>query len=236
MFTYATVSETERFILQGAWRASWFDQYGWEYPWIHTQVLRHARPGDELLDVGAGTCLVSEKLKADLPDVAMHVLDTKESFDRLCGEPKPDLVYHHGLAGGPSDLPDTSFDLVFSVSVLEHAYEAGRDEAFMNALIDLKRVLKPGGLMIHAMDLNLDPEIYRIWKGFSLEDHLRALDMEPVPLHRRRCPTREEMLLDPDLFVVSPQTTHELKWCGAQVGVPYFRLTGVGFLLRKRGK
>lgn len=234
MFVYAKVSDIEQFLRDGAWNAGWYDQYGWEYPWIHAQLLQHARTGARLLDVGAGSCQVSRKIKEDRDDIEMHVLDEKEAFAKLGGLHHDQLVYHYGLAGGTNNLSDAAFDIVYSVSVLEHAHEAGGDEAFMNALQDMKRWLKPGGLMIHAMDIILDPQIYRRWLGFDVPRFLRALDMDPVPAYLPPPPTRDEMVLDPDLFVVSPQTAYELKWFGRNVGLDYFRLTAIGFILRKR--
>ena len=233
MFVYAKVSDIENYIVNGVWKASWYDQYGWEYPWIYTNVMKYVRPGAKMLDVGAGTCQASEKLLADAPaGVEMHVIDSEESFNKL-GARKPGLHYHLGLLGVGHDLPESSFDIIFSVSVIEHIHEAGGDEGFMKALFDMKRLLRPGGYMIHAMDIILDPEIYRRWKGFSIDRFIRALDMEILPEYLSDPPTREEMLLDPDLYVVSPQTTYELRWWSRQMNIPYFRLTGIGFILRK---
>lgn len=235
MFCYAKISDIERYLAEGRWKASWHDQYGWAYPWVHEQVLHYARPAQHALDVGAGTCQISAELKRARPDLDVHVVDAPESFERLGGMCRADLVYHCGLLGGDNDLADAAFDLVFSVSVLEHLYEHGGAEELQRGLLDMKRVLRPGGLMIHAMDLILDPEIHRRWRGFTLPPYLEALDMEVLPRGLGDPPTREQMLLDPDLFVVSPQTAHELKWFGHDIDITrYFRLTAVGFILRKR--
>jgi hypothetical protein len=105
----------------------------------------------------------------------------------------------------------------------------------MNALNDMKRLLKPGGHMIHAVDIVLDPDVYPRWRGFAIENFIRPLKMQVLPEYLDKPPSRRAMLLDPDLFVVGPQTTHELRWCGKSVGLPYFRVTGVGIILRKTG-
>lgn len=49
------------------------------------------------------------------------------------------------------DIPDAYFDILFSVSVVEHI-ENEKLDAFMD---DTIRVLKPGGCALHAVDLNL---------------------------------------------------------------------------------
>lgn len=54
------------------------------------------------------------------------------------------------------EIPDAAFDYVISVSAVEHIPEA----ALVNAFKDCVRVLKPGGLMFHAIDLYLmDPGV-----------------------------------------------------------------------------
>ena len=48
------------------------------------------------------------------------------------------------------DLPDSYFDLVFSISVVEHINEA--DDVLQNIVKDIDRVLKPGGYNVHCID------------------------------------------------------------------------------------
>lgn len=48
-------------------------------------------------------------------------------------------------------VPDNAFDIVISVSAVEHI----PDSAFADAMRDCHRVLKPGGRMFHAVDLYL---------------------------------------------------------------------------------
>jgi len=57
-------------------------------------------------------------------------------------------------------LADNSFDLVFSISALEHVPDA--DTAGLDRVLeDMDRVLKPGGLSIHCLDIVLSQE--RVW-------------------------------------------------------------------------
>ncbi|MBK1720034.1 SAM-dependent methyltransferase [Thiocystis violacea] len=51
-------------------------------------------------------------------------------------------------------LPEASFDAVFSISVVEHL-RRDTEEAFHH---DLLRILKPGGLFLHAIDFYLGDE------------------------------------------------------------------------------
>jgi SAM-dependent methyltransferase len=234
VYVYAKISQIEEWMINGVWKAGWFDQYGWEYPWAYQTIMKYAEPGNRLLDVGAGTCQIGDKIHTDGPNLEVHVIDSKQAFETI-GVFRPHLIYHEGLLGLTHDLQPETFDIIYSVSVLEHIHEAGGDDGLMNALLDMKRLLKPGGLMIHAVDIVLDPDVYRRWKGFAIENFIRPLNMQVLPEFLDKPPSRRAMLLDPDLFVVSPQTTHELRWCGKNVGLDYFRVTGIGFILRKAG-
>ena len=55
------------------------------------------------------------------------------------------------MGNGNPELPDTYFDVVFSISALEHVPE--ETEVFKNILHDIDRVLKPGGYSFHLFDI-----------------------------------------------------------------------------------
>src|SRR5690606_10553473 len=60
----------------------------------------------------------------------------------------PALQYVNGEEAqvkNPSDIPfpDNSFDLIFSVGVLEHVHETGGDQ--MHSMREINRILRPGG-------------------------------------------------------------------------------------------
>lgn len=53
-----------------------------------------------------------------------------------------------------ADLPNDYFDVVFSVSVLEHVPSKGKRDVYR----DMHRVTKPGGIIVHSIDLALKAE------------------------------------------------------------------------------
>lgn len=52
------------------------------------------------------------------------------------------------------EIPDNYFDIVFSISVIEHVPKAQLGDCFA----DCYRILKPGGLMLHAIDLYISAQ------------------------------------------------------------------------------
>lgn len=55
-------------------------------------------------------------------------------------------------------LADASFDAVFSISVLEHV----PDDRLADCFADMARILRPGGVMLHAIDLYIFDEPRRM--------------------------------------------------------------------------
>lgn len=97
-------------------------------------VVSRARPGDKLLDFGAGTGFFASRLAA-------------QGFDVTCVEPDRrlrDELERKGLRAMPdlAGLRPESLDAVYSLNVLEHI----QDDAA--ALADLYRVLKPQGRLL----------------------------------------------------------------------------------------
>lgn len=56
-----------------------------------------------------------------------------------------------GLVGEPLDWPGESFDVLFSVSVVEHI----RVDRLQEFFDDCRRLLRPGGRMLHLIDIYL---------------------------------------------------------------------------------
>ena len=56
-------------------------------------------------------------------------------------------------------LADNSFDALFSVSVVEHV----ADQDFQSFFDDCVRILKPGGIMYHAIDMYVSAEPSEFW-------------------------------------------------------------------------
>lgn len=78
------------------------------------------------------------------------------------------------LGGFDETLPSNYFDVVFSISVVEHVPNANLDNFFA----DCCRILKPGGILIHAIDLYIsdEPEDIQVIKLYR--QALKKLEFE----------------------------------------------------------
>jgi SAM-dependent methyltransferase len=109
-------------------------------------VGRHLR----VLELGAGDGVQTAALR--------------ELFDEVTPtDPTPFGDVEGMVVADAADLPfeDDSFDLIFSSNVLEHVEQL--DEAFS----EMKRVLAPGGIMIHSMPTGIWKIIQLVGRPFA---------------------------------------------------------------------
>lgn len=115
--------------------------------WILSRLGNIA--GKRIAEVGGGRSRVLERLKAS--NECWNI----EKFEGVGAGPKsvqtsPGITLIDAYLGDfDPRLPDAHFDVVFSVSVVEHVPPA-RLQSFFT---DCARILKPGGLLLHAIDL-----------------------------------------------------------------------------------
>lgn len=142
--------------------------------WVFKQILTSFPNINQkrILSVGEGldtsAKVLSEKYKADV-----YVLDKYEKDDCLdrgrrvynktiedLKSENPNVTYIDGLAGSPDQhkVPDSMFDCIYSCSVLEHVPQ----DDLKRVLLDMDRMLRPGGLQVHAIDFPVDLHVERL--------------------------------------------------------------------------
>lgn len=149
-----------------------------EYSYVIQKIQDYIQPGFCLLDAGCGVSPIPFLWKDSGAEVTAVDL-SKESIELMTAL---DHDSYFGSTGTPAKfvqanlvkLPfaDSSFDVIESISVLEHlAYPD-----YLAALSDLYRVLKPNGLLVCTCDLNAGSAKKMGSNGaFSAEDIRRFL-------------------------------------------------------------
>lgn len=107
--------------------------------------LPYLRPGMRLLDCGCGSGSITVGLaKAVAPGHVIAVDIAQVEVDRARERANQQAVHNVRFEVGDIfqlDFPDDSFDAIFCHNVLEH-----QDDP-LKALLEMKRVLKPGGVL-----------------------------------------------------------------------------------------
>jgi hypothetical protein len=162
------------------------------------QHLRDRGPG-AVLEAGAGFSPFFARRFA--PEWEYWAIDDVGFYDeellRRGRDARPPHKFIEGLLGSRSEgLPDSFFDVVFSVSVLEHVpygeiYDVCRD---------MRRVTKTGGLSVHSIDVTPETSLTRgqrwlhgmLGAGFELVGEV-GLDWWQVHVAYERQPLLEPL-------------------------------------------
>jgi SAM-dependent methyltransferase len=190
----------------------------WEYPWALERAA--LSPGTRVLDTGCGASIFP-----------IYLADQGYRVSAIDLQPPFGLDARHGLAVEyvQGDLcrlpwPDASFDAVFCISVIEHLGH-GRVE---QALKEMRRVLKPGALLLLTTDYyeRADATLWYEGPGESFAVDWGFFD---EPLLQKYFLNAEGFRVDGemDLTVDWPETHETMRRFH---GYPY---TSVGIALRK---
>jgi SAM-dependent methyltransferase len=153
----ARVSDVFRYQHEKFHAAGWGIK-GHNRPWIIDNG--QWRTGMRFLDVGAGysdlAAHLAERFNMDGWVADDFGMNEGEGIWSRWGNPSelpqkyPGVNYvFHNLGQPTPELPEGSFDRIYSVSTLEHI----PPEAINDVLLHMARLLKPGGLMLHTVDL-----------------------------------------------------------------------------------
>lgn len=141
------------------------------------QLIRSV-PHERMLEIGFTGWLtfleVNQLIPNDLTCINISERELQDGIDAARSslvKPKFQIMDAHHL-----QFPDGSFDIVFGVSVLHHL-------ELEKGLAEVRRVLKPGGIMIFAEPLDMNP-VGRLVRAFTPK--ARTSDERPFRDHDLR--------------------------------------------------
>lgn len=179
----------------------------WKLPFVDAGITwwfhKHLPPGGLVLDVGCGVGLRYVASRS----AAVHGIDS--SAARLA---HARTIYREVSVANVLSIPypDDTFDAAISVDVLEHIPAAVKDRA----LREMIRVVKPGGRLVHVLDLDAQKPLHRwaarrpdLWQRYFIDQmghygletasrakaRFRALGLEPIAVE----PTNRTILQHP---------------------------------------
>lgn len=181
------------------WLLRWFGPYAWqenntirrfEYPWVFARIQDLGRPVS-VLDVGAGMAglqftLAQAGHEVDAVDPGMNAKGKgsvlNPDFHAILGRAYKAPVVLWPTTIGDANLPDDSFDVVLSVSAIEHF----APDDIAEFARETRRVLRPSGLLVLTVDLFIDIEPFtsrptnRFGRNVNVRQLLDAMHAELV--------------------------------------------------------
>ena len=124
-------------------------------------IRKYIRNNAKVLEIGGGNSRILSFFSEEIEGWNL------DKFEGAGNGPTQLLTKHqfkqiyNNIGAFDENLPDNYFDMVFSISVVEHIND--EDNVLKNILKDINRVLKPGGFNVHCIDCrfptNREPDI-----------------------------------------------------------------------------
>lgn len=167
---------------------------------VYAFIKENIPPGARILEVGGGRSRILPALKG------RYECWNLDKLEGIGNGPKDLGVVPYKLIRGyigdfSSELEESYFDFVFSISVLEHV---PRDEGVYPRIVeDIDRVLAPGGLSLHLLDFVVEEKDIRMHPLiFHFFQHVETLNTFT---------DFEKVRHDPDLFMMT-ETAYKAVW------------------------
>ena len=172
-------------------------------------IKNNIKQRSKLLDIGGGNSRILNFFKYDHECWNIDKLEGIGHGPREIDATGFRLVLDY-MGNFNDELPENYFDLVFSISTLEHI-PLDDTKIYENILKDINRVLKPGGYSVHCVDHTTDLELYNVdevWTNpiISLFFENQKMLNDFIPLK-----TAET---DPELFFMSEKHFND-NWAEA---------------------
>jgi tRNA (cmo5U34)-methyltransferase len=132
-----------------------------------------------VLDVGAGTGLLSAAVLTAFPDVSIELLDGSEPMLIEAAERLGDAVSAVHVADMSSGLPDGPFDAIVSALAIHHLDDAAKRRLFARA----HAAIVPGGVFVNADQVAGPTDALTAIYTATWERDCRALGATDEELH-----------------------------------------------------
>jgi hypothetical protein len=160
---------------------------------MFSYIKKNLSPGSKILDIGGGDSRIIRYFRD------IHECWNIDKLEGVGNGPTDidttgcRIVYDY-IGNFNDQLPDDYFDLVFSISTLEHV-PANDPETYGKIVKDINRVLKQGEYSVHCMDVVLQDD-------YQWTNDIMPYFFENAEVINQFIPL-EKLLDDPDLFTMS---------------------------------
>jgi len=163
----------------------WFDE-----GLIEGQTLKHAqdgwikslkldsKEGQKIAEIGGGNSRILSSMSKNAECWNIDKLEG-DGNGPISHELSDDIKIVKSFMGSfDSNIPDNYFDSIFSISVMEHI----PIDHFSDFYKDCRRILKPNGLMAHAIDIYITDEPISLAEQNRIESYLKEAEKQGFKL------------------------------------------------------
>jgi ubiquinone/menaquinone biosynthesis C-methylase UbiE len=163
-------------------------------------IKQNIPPGTRMLEVGGG---YSRLLEYFCKDYECWNIDPFEGVGTgpTVLKPVPYRLVRDYMGNFNAELPDNYFDIVFSISALEHI---PTDQTMSKVINDINRVLKIGGYSLHALDSVVKDNQFNFLHPFTFK-------VASQPNSLIKLPDTAEILKDPDIYFMTKEA-YDYGW------------------------
>jgi tRNA (cmo5U34)-methyltransferase len=166
-----------------------YDQF---YGAVIDVLKLNQRPPRRVLDLGAGTGLLSATVLTAFPDVSLELLDGSEPMLAEAAERLGPAVVAVHVADMCGELPDGPFDAIVSALAIHHLDDADKRRLFSRA----HAALVPGGVFVNAEQVAGPTEAVTAIYTATWERDCRALGATDEELDDARDRMRHDRCAD----------------------------------------
>lgn len=169
--------------------------------YIYNFILKNLPVGAKILEIGGGESRIISELKKDYHFWNLDKLEGEGHGPKKLYTTEGYQLVQANLGNFSDQLPEDFFDLVFSVSVIEHFPESSK--ALDNILKDLKRVIKDNGFSVHCIDcLIFDDHIWFHPFLVNLQEQIEEINLTEIS---------QEIFHDENLWTL-PKYAYYTRW------------------------
>ena len=127
---------------------------------MYTFIVNNIKKGSRLLEIGGGESRIILLLKQSYEIWNLDKLEGQGFGPKRLMDTSEFKLIKDFIGSFNKEIPDNYFDLVFSISTIEHIPDD--ENTVVNVLEDIQRILKPGGYSIHCIDAFLFPDRFYV--------------------------------------------------------------------------
>lgn len=186
-FSNEFINFNKTFLKKYKWAKDPFHQWSrqWEYPFVFYYINNYIKNNKNIisiLDLGSGITFFPYYIASKFNDAKIFCCDFDNSLIELFNHINLEYDYNTNfVVSDIFNLPyfDNYFDIIYSISVLEHLNPLEYDHLIQ----EVKRVLKKEGIFIISFDISIDRKrqlSFEIAKRLIklLEMHFKQIDIE----------------------------------------------------------